>query len=63
MQRFVLIRKFCELTGYTPKAVERKIESGVWRKGKVWLNAPDGRRLVDMEEFDKWVEEGNPRNP
>ncbi|GAA4648108.1 hypothetical protein GCM10023116_03720 [Kistimonas scapharcae] len=57
MTRFVLIKKFCELTGYTPKAVERKIENGVWLKGRVWVKAPDGRRLVNMEEYDKWVEE------
>lgn len=54
--RYVLPAKFEELTGYTVKAVERKIESGVWREGHEFRRAPDGRILIDLEGYDRWVE-------
>jgi hypothetical protein len=54
--RYVLPIKFEELTGYTVKAVERKIESDVWREGREYRKAPDGRILIDLEGYYKWVE-------
>lgn len=54
--RYVLPVVFEQLTGYTVKAVERKIEDQVWREGKEYRRAPDGRILVDLEGFEKWVE-------
>ncbi|GAA4649662.1 hypothetical protein GCM10023116_19400 [Kistimonas scapharcae] len=56
MTNFVRIRKFAELTGYSEKAVERKIDSGKWPMGKIWIKAPDGRRLINLEEYEKWVQ-------
>lgn len=56
MIRYVLIPHFCAATGYTDKAVRRKIQSGVWLQDKVWRKAPDGRILIDMEGYNKWVE-------
>lgn len=58
MIRYVLIPRFCELTGYSETAVERKIERGQWRLGKEYRIAPDGRRLIDLEGVEQWVEEG-----
>ena len=46
---------FCQETGYSPKAVARKIEDGVWVEGREYVRAPDGRRLIDMEGFNKWA--------
>ena len=46
---------FCNETGYSPKAVARKIECGVWVEGREYVRAPDGRRLIDMEGFNKWA--------
>jgi hypothetical protein len=54
--RYVLIKKFCEITGYTDKAVRRKIEEGIWIEGQVIRRSPDGRIQIDMENFNKWVE-------
>lgn len=54
--RLVLIKKFCELTGYTEKAVEMKIERGQWRIGQVLRKAPDGHIMIDMERYYAWVE-------
>lgn len=44
------------ITGYTVKAMERKIERGDWREGKEWRRAPDGRIFVDLVGYEKWVE-------
>ena len=56
--KYVLVSKFEELTGYTDKAVRRKIEDGVFMQGKEWVKAPDGRVLINMEAYERWV---NPR--
>lgn len=54
--RYVLIKKFKELTAYSERAVEGKIAAGVWREGREYRKAPDGHILIDMEGFYKWVE-------
>lgn len=55
MVEFVLICKFCEMTGYTEKAVRRKIDSGVWREGKEFRRAPDGHIHIDLKGYAKWL--------
>ena len=59
MVRFVTINKFCELTGYTRRAVEGKRQTGVWREGGVIVKAPDGHILIDIEEFERWAAAGH----
>ena len=54
--RYVLLHLAERMTGYTVKAMQRKIERGDWIEGKVWVRAPDGRLLVDMVGYHKWVE-------
>lgn len=54
--RYVLITKFCELTGYTDKAVRRKIADGKWIQGRQWKKAPDGHVMIDIEQYEQWVE-------
>ena len=54
--RYVLLIVAAQLTGYTVKAIERKIERGDWIEGKVWRRAPDGRILIDMLGYQRWVE-------
>jgi hypothetical protein len=54
--RYVLLCLAERITGYTVKAMERKIERGDWVEGKVWVRAPDGRVLIDMVGYHKWVE-------
>ena len=46
---------FCHETGYSEKAVARKIEDGVWVEGREYVRAPDGRLLIDMDGFEKWA--------
>lgn len=54
--RLVRVNKFHELTGYTEKAVYEKMRTGAWVEGRHVQRAPDGHILVDLEEFEKWVE-------
>ena len=46
------------LTGYSPKAIRRKIESGVWLEGREFRKAPDGHVLISMRGYQQWVERG-----
>jgi len=54
--RYVLLTLATNMTGYTVKAMQRKIERGEWVEGKVWVRAPDGRILISIPGFEKWVE-------
>jgi hypothetical protein len=54
--RYVLLTVAAQMTGYTVKAMERKIERGDWIQGNVWIRAPDGRILIDMLGFQRWAE-------
>lgn len=54
--RYISIAKFCDITGYTPKAVSRKREEGVWIEGKHYRRAPDGHILIDIVGYNEWVE-------
>lgn len=56
MLRHVLVPKFCELSGYTDDAVRAKIKNGVWLEGVVWIKAPDGRVLIDIEGYEAWAD-------
>lgn len=53
--RFVTIEVFSAITGYSEKAVRRKIQEHAWRQGREYKRAPDGRLLVDMQGYEKWV--------
>ncbi len=46
------------ITGYTPKAMERKREEGVWVEGDQWVKAPDGNILYSIEGYTKWATSG-----
>jgi hypothetical protein len=54
--RYVLLPLASLLMGYSVKAVERKIERGDWHQGKFWRRAPDGRIVIDLVGYQKWVE-------
>lgn len=54
--RSVLLPLANLLTGYSVKAMERKIERGDWQEEKVWRRAPDGRIVIDVLGYQRWVE-------
>lgn len=55
---YVKIPLAAKLTGYSQKAIRRKIESGVWVEGQQFRRAPDGRILVSLDGYRQWVERG-----
>lgn len=64
MIRWVLIKRFAALTGYTEDAVRAKIHSGVFVEGVHYRKAPDGRIAINLEVYDRWVAgERLPLNP
>ena len=56
--KYVTISKFSELSGYTEHAIRTKIRDGVWLQNKVWVQAPDGKPLMNIEGYELWVEMG-----
>ena len=55
--RYITIAKFAELSGYTAVAVRAKLRDGVWLEGREYRKAPDGRVLIDVDGYYKWVEQ------
>jgi hypothetical protein len=53
---YVLLKVAAAATGYSVRAIQRKIQEGVWREGAEWKRAPDGHIMVSMEGYRKWVE-------
>ncbi len=55
---YVLIPLAAAMTGYSEKAIRRKIEEGHWVEGREWRKAPDGHILISLKGFEKWAESG-----
>lgn len=53
--RYVRIALASARTGFSVKAIQRKIEDGVWVEGREWVRAPDNCILIDMEGYEAWV--------
>lgn len=56
--RFVTLKQFEALTGYTVDAINSKIKRGDWLEGAVFYKAPDGRNLIDLEGYEEWGVQG-----
>lgn len=54
--RYVLLPLAQSITGYSVKAMERKMERGDWQEGKVWKRAPDRHICIDILGYEKWIE-------
>ena len=55
---YVTITVASSITGYSAKAIRRKIESGVWLEGREFRRAPDGHVLISLKGYQQWVEQG-----
>ncbi|MCG9736510.1 hypothetical protein L1D51_21405 [Pseudoalteromonas shioyasakiensis] len=56
MANEVLISRYCELTGDTKKAVNARIQRGIWLEGIHYYVVPNMReRWVDLNEISNWV--------
>jgi hypothetical protein len=56
MLNYLTIRKFSAESGYSEAAVRSKVRDGIWAEGAVWVRAPDGRILIDVTGYERWVE-------
>jgi len=45
-------------TGWTEKAIRRKIEDGKWLAGREYFKTPDGEIMINIKGVQKWVEQG-----
>lgn len=60
--RFVLLKRYCALTGDTPQAVHNRRLRGDWIDGQHCCLV-DGRRLwINLQEVEKWVANGGRTN-
>jgi hypothetical protein len=55
---YVTIPVAAAMTGYSAKAIRRKIEAGVWLEGREFRRAPDGHVLISVKGYELWVERG-----
>lgn len=53
---WVKLKKFSELTGITEMAVRKKRHEGKWGEHIV-RTAKDGMLYVNLEEYQKWIEQ------
>lgn len=53
--RFVTIALASTVTGLTKRAIQGKIDRGVWACGRQYRKGPDGRIYIDLQEFERWV--------
>ena len=54
--KWITIKKFSDLMGYSENATRAKIKKGVWLMGLHWIKAPDGRVLINPQAIDNWAE-------
>ncbi len=54
--RFITVKRFSELSGYSKDAVYKKISDGTWVEGLLYKRSPDRRILIDTVEYEKWVQ-------
>jgi hypothetical protein len=55
---YVQIPVAAAITGYSEKAIRRKIEEGHWLEGREYAKAPDGHILISIKGYSQWVEQG-----
>ncbi len=49
------IKKFCDMTGWTEKAVNHMISDGVWLDGKEYTRLKNKRLLISIKGYEDWV--------
>lgn len=55
---YVTVGLAATITGFTEKAIRRKIQEGVWLEGREYRKGPDGRILISIKGYTSWVEQG-----
>jgi hypothetical protein len=52
----VTIKLASVCTGWSEKAIRRKIEDGIWLEGREYFRTPDKCIMVNLKGVTKWVE-------
>ena len=59
MLTVVPIKKYCEISGETLRAVQARIEKGIWLEGKQVHKVKNVKeRWIDLIEVEKWARNG-----
>ena len=58
MMKWVKLKRYCEVSGDTQSAVHAKRKKGIWIDGQHCVVAEDGNLWIDLEEVERWVEQG-----
>jgi len=59
----VPLSKYCDVSGESKRAVESRIERGVWQIGKQVVKIANVKeRWIDLEEVAKWARSGGSCN-
>jgi len=53
--RYVVVPLAAQYTGYSKKAIYRKIEEHVWREAREYRRAPDGHIFIDLPGVQRWI--------
>ncbi len=59
MVKWVKLKKYCQISGDTSNAVHAKRKRGMWLDGIQCKIGPDGNVWINLDEVEKWVENGN----
>ncbi|WP_229905981.1 excisionase [Rahnella laticis] len=55
----VPLSAYCQMTGETPEAINKRVQRGIWREGiHVLKIAGVKERWIDLHEIDKWARGG-----
>jgi hypothetical protein len=55
LDRWVLINRVVEYTGYTDDAIRAKVKRGQWEIKAFWRRAPDGRVVFNLTRIQEWM--------
>jgi hypothetical protein len=53
--KWILLEKFCDLSGYSENAIRIKLSRGIWIPGVIALKKA-GKIHVNIVEYCKWLE-------
>ena len=51
---FITAELYAELSGYTIKAIKRKVENKIWY-APIAFRAPNGELLININSVEKWI--------
>lgn len=56
LNKWVTVKKYCEVTGDSPKAIYARRSKGIWIDGKHAKKVPGLGVVINVEEINRWIE-------